>query len=532
MKHYSVTFKPDDRTISIHAGATVFEAAARAGIILNAICGGAGTCGKCAVQLAGSGEKVRACQYRIDRDITIIVPDESRFAVQRILQTGIERKLEVDPPALEHIRQTDKDSAKFGVAIDIGTTTVAAGLMDFSDGSVKAKAAAENPQIACGDDVISRISYAAIKEGYDRLNEIIIECINSLIAQLCQKAGIDSNDIYEVVAAGNTTMSHLLLKFPVVQLGQLPYAAHSLDAVDRSAKEMGINIRPSGNVHTIENIAGFIGSDTMAAALAVSMDSVEKMSLLVDIGTNGELVLGTKDKMYAASCAAGPALEGARISQGSRASAGAIERVIVNDNDIGLDVIGSLPARTICGSGLIDALAAILDLGLVDATGRFVDADELKGKIPDAILKRFIQHDGQGAFVLAANEDNDCDPVMLTQRDIREAQLAKAAIRAGIKLLVKEMGVEESDIEQIFLAGAFGNYIRRKSAVRIGMLPGVDISRINFVGNAAGAGARLILLSSHFRQLSARLAEKIEHLETAHSPQFQTVFADSLMFDE
>ena len=170
MKHYSVTFKPDDRIISIHAGATVFEAAARAGIILNAVCGGAGTCGKCAVLLAGSGEKVHACQYRIDSDITIIVPGESRFAVQRILQTGIERKLEIDPPALEDIRQTDTDTAKFGIAIDIGTTTVAASLMDFSDGSIKAKAAAENPQITCGDDVISRISYAAIKEGYDRLN--------------------------------------------------------------------------------------------------------------------------------------------------------------------------------------------------------------------------------------------------------------------------------------------------------------------------------------------------------------------------
>jgi uncharacterized 2Fe-2S/4Fe-4S cluster protein (DUF4445 family) len=324
----------------------------------------------------------------------------------------------------------------------------------------------------------------------------------------------------------------MLLKFPVAQLGQLPYAAHSLDAVDRNAEEMGINIRPSGNVHVIENIAGFIGSDTMAAALAVSMDSVEKISLLVDIGTNGELVLGTKDKMYAASCAAGPALEGARISQGSRASAGAIERVVVNDNDIELDVIDSLPAKTICGSGLIDALAAMLNLGVVDATGRFANADELKGKIPDAILKRLIQHNGHGAFVLAANEDNDCDPVMLTQQDVREAQLAKAAIRAGIKLLVKEMGVEERDIEQIFLAGAFGNYIRRKSAVRIGMLPSVDVSRINFVGNAAGAGARLILLSSHFRQLAADLAEKIEHLETAHSPQFQMVFTESLMFNE
>jgi uncharacterized 2Fe-2S/4Fe-4S cluster protein (DUF4445 family) len=531
MKHYRVTFKPDDRTISIHAGATIFEAAARAGIILNAVCGGAGTCGKCAVLLEDTGQKVLACQHCIQSDVVVIVPDEVRFAQQRILQTGIERKLEINPHVLKDIPHLDKDGAKFGIAVDIGTTTVAASLIDLADGTVRARAATENPQIACGDDVISRISYSETREGFDRLNDIIIECINSLTAQLCQKTGIDIDDIYELVAAGNTTMNHLFLKFPITQLGQLPYAAHSVDAVDRNAKEMGINIRPSGNIHTIENIASFIGSDTLAAALAVSMDGVEKMSLLVDIGTNGELVLGTKEKMYAASCAAGPALEGARIGQGSRASAGAIERVIMNDDDIGLDVIGGPPAKTICGSGLIDALAAILDLGLVDATGRLADADVVKGKVPDAILKRLIRRDGQGAFVLAANEDNDSDPVMLTQRDIREAQLAKAAIRAGIKLLAQEMGIEEADIGQIFLAGAFGNYIRRQSAVRIGLLPALDISRIHFVGNAAGAGARLILLSSHFRQLAGHLAEKIEHLETAHSSQFQMVFADSLMFD-
>jgi len=485
MKHYSVTFKPDDRTISIHAGATVFEAAARAGIILNSFCGGAGTCGKCAVLLEDSGQKVLACQHCIDRDVVVVIPNEARFAQQRILQTGIERKLEIDPPVLENIPQLDKDGAKFGIAIDVGTTTVAASLIDLADGIIRARAATENPQIVCGDDVISRISYAEIKEGFDRLNDIIIECINSLIIQLCEKADIDSNDICEIVAAGNTTMSHLLLKFPVTQLGQMPYAAHSLDAVDRNASQMGINIHPSGNIHTIENIASFIGSDTMAAVLAVSMDSVDKMTLLVDIGTNGELVLGTSEKMYAASCAAGPALEGARISQGSRASAGAIERVIMNDEDIDLDVIGGLPAKTICGSGLIDALATVLDLGLVDATGRFAEAGDVKGKVPDAILKRLIQHNGQGAFVLAANEDNDSDPVMLTQQDIREAQLAKAAIRAGIKLLVKEMGIEEDDIGQIFLAGAFGNYIRRQSAVRIGLLPALDISRISLESMSA-----------------------------------------------
>jgi len=327
---------------------------------------------------------------------------------------------------------------------------------------------------------------------------------------------------------GNTTMNHTFLKLPVTQLGQAPYKAFSLDAHDLPAGELAFRINPAGNIHTVENIAGFVGSDTTAVALAVDINSAEEATLVVDIGTNGELVLGTKSKLYAASCAAGPALEGARITCGSRAAQGAIEAVVVNDNDIDLDVIGNCPARSICGSGLIDAVAVMLDLGIINTTGRFVEPQKLQDKLPPVIFSRIREQQGEPAFVLAQNAD--VDTVFLTQKDIRETQLAKAAIRAGIRLLQKRIGLEDCDIEHILLAGAFGNYIRKKSALRIGLLPAVPAEKIRFVGNAAVSGARMILLSRQCRELAGELARKIEYIEIAHEPEFQDVYTDSMLF--
>ena len=249
-----------------------------------------------------------------------------------------------------------------------------------------------------------------------------------------------------------------------------------------------------------------------------------------DIGTNGEVILAAGNQIYAASCAAGPAFEGARISCGSRAQEGAIEAVVLNDGDIDLDVIGNGLARSICGSGLIDAVAVMLDLGVINSSGRFVSLGELAGKVPEHILDRIIEQDGQPAFVLAGNKDAAGEKVVLTQADIRQVQLAKAAIRAGIKLLLKKIGLKDSDIKRIFLAGAFGNYIRPESALRIGLLPFIAPERIIFVGNAACSGAQMVLLSQQYRQKARQLARKIQYLEIANQPDFQDVFTDCLSF--
>jgi uncharacterized 2Fe-2S/4Fe-4S cluster protein (DUF4445 family) len=294
--------------------------------------------------------------------------------------------------------------------------------------------------------------------------------------------------------------------------------------------QAGLDINHDGMLHTIENIAGFIGSDTTAVTVAVGMDEIEKMTLMVDIGTNGEIVLGNNEKLYAASCAAGPAMEGARISQGSRAIDGAIERVILKEDDIDLDIIGGTSPRTICGSGLIDAVAVLLETGLLDTTGKLAAPGSAPAGVPADIASRLIEKDSQPAFVLARNNSNANEPVILTQKDIRETQLAKAAIRTGIKLLQEKLNIKDSDIEQVLLAGAFGNYIQRDSAKRIGLLPDVDIKKIHFIGNAASTGAEMVLLSTKARKKAKILSGKIEFVELATRPNFHDVFADCLMF--
>ena len=425
----------------------------------------------------------------------------------------------------------------FGVAIDIGTTTVAARLIDMETSRCLATQATLNPQSRFGDDVISRISYAQIDEKLAQLHTVIINCINHLIARLCKQASVHGNQIYEACVVGNTTMNHLFLKLPVVQLGQAPYRAFSLDAHDMSANQLGLQMNHSGNIHTVENIAGFVGSDTTGGALAVDIDSAQDVTLFVDIGTNGELVLNANGHLYAVSCAAGPAFEGARISCGSRAVEGAIEGAVLSEGDIDLTVIGNDAPRSICGSGLVDAVAVLLDLGIVDATGRFVEPHTLKGKLPPAIAARIVEQDGQLGFCLTRAvtglplRKQGEQPVILTQRDIRELQLAKAAIRAGVKILLKKTGIEDADIRQILLAGAFGNYIRPQSALRIGLLPDVPRERIHFVGNAAIAGAQMILVSRLCRAKAKELAHKIEYVEIAHQKDFSDVFADSMKFN-
>ena len=528
MKHFQVTFKPDGKRLSVHAGATLLEAASQAGIILNTVCGGKGICKKCTVRLEPDGRKVLACQHHVTSDLTVTIPPESRFFEQKILAEGIESHARIQPDLYAKYRPGDSAVTVLGVAIDIGTTTVVAKLIDMTNGQCLATQATLNPQARYGDDVVSRISYAQSDERLAELHAAILDCVNQLITRLCRDASLDAEHIYEMCVVGNTTMNHLFLKLPVAQLGQAPYQAYSLDAHDVPADESGLKINPTGNIHTVENIAGFVGSDTTAVALAVDIDSAEDVTLVVDIGTNGEVVLGTKEKLYAASCAAGPAFEGARIACGSRAVDGAIEAVVVNQSDIDVDVIGNSPPRSICGSGLIDAMAVLLDLGIVDSTGRFAPPITLRDKLSPAIAARLREQSAEPAFILA--ETADGGTVFLTQRDIREVQLAKGAIRTGIKMLQKKLGLEDADIQRILLAGAFGNYIRPQSALRIGLLPAVPRERIHFVGNAAASGALMILISRACRQQARDLARKIEYVEIAHQPDFQTVFVDSMLF--
>jgi uncharacterized 2Fe-2S/4Fe-4S cluster protein (DUF4445 family) len=531
MKHFTITFRPDGKQISIHSGATLIEAAGQAGIILNNICGGIGTCKKCYVYIEPGSRKVLACQQRIESDLIVTIPAESRYFEQRILTEGIDTEQQIQPDIHKKYLRQGSAGMIFGLAIDLGTTTIVARLIYMAAGQCQAIEAVLNPQTRFGDDVVSRIAYAQTDKEFAELHNTIIDCINDLTSKLCKQADIEQNVIYEMCLVGNTTMNHIFLGLPISQLGQAPYKAHSLEAHDVTSKKLGLHINPAGNIHTVENIAGFVGSDTTAVVLATDIDSAEETTLIVDIGTNGEIVFCTKDKLYAASCAAGPAFEGARITCGSRACDGAIEAVVINEEDIDLDVIGNAPPASICGSGLIDAVAVMLELGIIDSTGRFAEPKTLEQKLPPAIFARLTEQDSEPAFILAQTANSNEKSVFLSQRDIRQMQLAKGAIRAGIKLLQQKIGLEDSDVKRILLAGAFGNYIRRESALRIGLLPVVEVERIHFVGNAAAAGAQMALLSKQCRDKAGQLARKIEYVEIAHEPGFQDVYADSMLFD-
>ncbi len=530
MDHFRVVFEPDDKEVLIHQGATLVEAASRAGIILTTPCGGKGTCRKCAVNLQPSGRTVLACQYVVQSDLRVMVPPESRFYEHKILEHGVGLAGNVEPTIVNRYRRIAGQEPILGVAVDIGTTTVVAKLIDMADGRCLATQSTLNPQTRFGDDVVSRINYAQSQNHLTELQKVIIDCVNDLIRRLCRQSHADTSSLYEACIVGNTTMGHLFLGFPVEQLGRAPYRAWSLDAHDVPAAQLHLDMNLAANVHCVENIAGFVGSDTTAVALAVDIESASETTLVIDIGTNGELVLGMGGKLYAASCAAGPALEGARIQHGSRAADGAIEAVIANRNDIELDVIGDSAPRSICGSGLIDAVAVMCDLGVVDATGRFVPREQLK-HLPEPVCSRVLDSNSQAAFCLAFDRKTSRPAIVLTQRDIREMQLAKAAIRAGSRILLNKLGLKDSDIQSVMLAGAFGNYIRPSSAIRIGLLPNVPLERIHFVGNAAASGAQMLLLCEECREKAARLARKIQYVEIAHEKDFADIFADAMFLN-
>jgi len=529
MKHYKVIFDPGRVQISAPAGYTILQAAQKCGFVLNTACGAQGTCGKCLVVLLPQKKTVKACQYTIDSDLHISIPQTSLLFEQKIL-TAVSEDITPAEPDICKKYQTEPAKKVFGIAVDIGTTTVVAKLVDMNNGKSVATQAILNPQTKYGDDVISRIHFAETEKKLTEIHNVIIDCINDLITKLTNNAGISSDDIYELSAVGNTTMNHIFLKLPVSQLGQSPYLTEYLYARDIKPSEIAVNINPRGNIHTVENIAGFVGADTTAVALAVDIDKQQKTTLVIDIGTNGELILVANNKLYAASCAAGPALEGARIRQGSRGVTGAIEAVTYDQEDIDIEVIGDVEPISICGSGLIDAVAVMLEIGIIDHSGRFQHTDQLKENIPTKILKRITSIDNQPAFRLTSGKKQAQHSVSITQKDIRETQLAKAAIRTGIKMLQRTARISDSDIQQVFLAGAFGNYITPQSALRIGLLPDVSRDKIHFVGNAASAGARLTLISTKAREKTKSLASKIKYIEIAHEKDFNDVFADSLFF--
>ncbi len=413
----------------------------------------------------------------------------------------------------------------YGLAFDIGTTSVAGWLADLSSGEVVASESILNPQTAYGDDVISRISYATSNEGGgEALRRALLDGLNGMVERMAASRGIDTEDIAEAVVVGNTAMHHLFFGLPAAALGSFPFTPAISEAAGFSAADTGLRMNPSGRVFSPPLLGGFTGADCAAAVLAARLWEREGSVLLVDIGTNGEIVLGSDKGLFCASCATGPAFEGARIRHGMRAEEGAISKVIVDPDTLeaSCSVIGALP-RGICGSGIVDAAAGMYMAGIIGRSGSFK-----KGLDSPRIRQA---GDGGMEYVVAwAGETATGRDITVSQADVRAVQFAKAAISAGIKALMREAAVEQ--IDEVFLAGAFGNFIDKRSAKAVGLLPPIDLDMVTGAGNAAGEGALAALLSRGRRDEARRLPRMVRHVELSVNPFFQEAYIASLDFPE
>lgn len=527
-----------------------------------------------------SGHRL-ACQAIPESDVTVEIPPESLTASQRVQIDGDEITVPLDPSVIPfdlvcdpsspgQIRETisialgeevqfaapicdqlhdtplqlsgplraaicrgssphmivsilEANSAIFGLAVDLGTTKLAAYLVNLETGKTVTQRGLMNPQIAFGEDVVSRITYASQTDGgAPRLQSKVIETLNRLVEELCSELTISKQQIVEMVIAGNTAMHHFFTGLPTQQLGQAPYLPATTEPLHLSARSLGLQIATGAVVYLPPNIAGYVGSDHVAMLIGIDAGSLRGGGpfLAIDIGTNTEITLSVNGRLLTCSCASGPAFEGAHIRHGMRAMPGAIERVLFDNDVIQIYTIERRPPIGLCGSGILDAIAALLAGDVIDSRGNF-----RKG------LPR-VQENGHGGEFLLVDEASSGDSVeiVLTRQDISEIQFAKAAIRAGIEILLEVGEISASALEDFIVAGAFGSYMDLRSAMRIGMFPQIDLGKFRQIGNAAGIGAKQMLISRSRRRLGESIAKEIEYIELANDPNFQDKFAASLLF--
>jgi uncharacterized 2Fe-2S/4Fe-4S cluster protein (DUF4445 family) len=526
-----------------------------------------------------------ACQTTVNGDLRIDIPPESLTATQRLQVEGQELVVELDPnvslidvqlspPGLtdlrsDHTRLSDylvsigkKDLTLnyqallqmstvlrnhswqgrlavkgkeiiavlppgkniYGLAVDVGTTKVAAYLVDLVSGETVSKAGAMNPQIAYGEDVISRISFATDKEnGAQILQQKLVATLNSLIETFCGEAGISNGQIVDSVIVGNTAMHHLLAGLEVRQLGEAPYVPSVSDSMEIPAISIGLNIAPGGVIFLPPNIAGYVGADHVAMLLAAeaAQDRQEAHTIVsLDIGTNTEISLYHWGKHLCCSCASGPAFEGAHIRDGMRAAPGAIERVRILTDQIQIYTIGNQAAVGICGSGILDAVSELVARGVIDGRGVFTGTHQ-----------KLLKRDGKYEFILAdQSESGNGRDIVVTRKDVNEIQLAKGAIRAGLEVMLSEVGITDEDIEEFIVAGAFGTYLDLESAIHIGMFPNLPRERFKQVGNAAGLGAKSMLLSRKMRKQAEEINSDVEYVELTTHPGFTDAYMEALAF--
>ncbi len=552
----------------------------------------------------GEHEYRLSCQAFVQKDALVFIPEEARAHKQVIRKSANERVIEIDPavrqvyvevekaelgkhrgdwgriqdalkkewdldnlsidlPALQNLQanirkgkwtvtvtlwhqevidvQPGYKEGIYGLAVDVGSTTVAAYLCDLRSGKILASESEMNPQVVYGEDLMSRVSYATSNiDGLDKMHSAIIKTINQLAKKAARQVDLRARNIHEVVFVGNTTMTHILLSIDPIELGAAPFALANRDSYDLKARDLGLKFHPSANVHVLASQAGHVGADNVGALLAETPYQQKQITLLVDIGTNAEIVLGNQDWMFSASSPTGPVFEGAQITFGMRAAPGAIERVRIDpqtlegrfsvigeekwsdtwqtDEDAPLDQQPAHLAVGICGSGIIEAVAEMFLHKIILASGRFN---------PDLKHDLIQWEDGKGAYVLASAEQSATgSPILVTQNDVRNIQLGKAALYAGAKLLMSHAKVQS--VDRILLAGAFGSFIDTKYAMILGLIPNCDLDKVVAVGNAAGDGARIALLNKDKRIEAQRIAHWVKYIETAIDSKFQDEFVTAI----
>ncbi|HKK96411.1 MAG TPA: ASKHA domain-containing protein [Anaerovoracaceae bacterium] len=453
----------------------------------------------------------------IDRDVLKMLNEETELTVT-VLDDYV-----VD---LEH---GNTENENYGLALDIGTTTVVFMLWNLSTKKIVDIKAVTNPQGVYGADVISRINKNNETNGEHLLHKTLINKMNEIIKGFENKNGIKSTNIYKITACGNTTMSHFLWDVETRSLAVSPFAPVFCDYQVTNAKSLGININPLAYVELLPNIAGHVGSDITAGIITTDLMNRDKGHLFIDIGTNGEIVLAGKDCVYTCSTAAGPAFEGSSIAMGIRAAEGAVEKVKISEKGVEIKVIGDCTPVGICGSGIIDAIGQMIKWKIIDKTGKINGPSKLeKLGVSEEVIDRIVKDEKGYSFILF--DDNKGSIVKVTQKDVREVQLAKAAIAAGISTMMSFANLDKEDLVNISIAGAFGSYVDIDNAINLGLIPNIEKSKIISIGNSAGIGTSMALLSKKTIEETKYVANEIKHIELAALNEFQDEYIKAMMF--
>lgn len=518
-----------DEIFEVEGGISLLDGLLNKGHFVDNPCNGKGTCGKCRVKIkSGDPGDIGPSEKRFlsDKDIedgirlACFITDWDELEVEIIQK---ERKAKVLTGGyMPDFERTFKEG--YGISMDIGTTTVALSLIDLSNGKIITDASMVNMQKNYGLDVLTRISYAGDNEdGLDKLQEAIVGSVNSMIGLVCEEADIEAREIKDIVVGANTTMAHLFLGVDPTSLGRFPYKPEFTETQILKAREIGIEAGEDTTLYVLPHVSAFIGADVVAGAYVAQMEDSDKNELFIDIGTNGEIVLVKNKKLYACSCAAGPALEGMNISCGMRAAPGAIEDVKISENGVELKVIDDDDPIGICGSGILAVVKELLRTGIITSRGAFVKQKDLED---GDYRKALIKEDGRKRSFIMDEERG----LYISQADIRQVQLAKGAILSGFIALVNEAGIGLKDLDTVFVAGQFGAHLPEEFLIGTGILPPAVEGKIDYLGNSSKTGAYMALMSDKVKRDMDRLAKKIKYVELATTDNYERIFIESSLY--